>query len=424
MGYKYYNKSNYQFRSLIFTSLAHFTNDGNFLLLPTLITYYKFIPGVSITFLGIMAIVYNLLSGLLGTPIGRLADRLNKDSLLIFTGIAAEGLSVLVFAMAFIYQGYANYIIFFGAVILGFGQAFYHPIGASILSFTYGSEKAPGAMGINGSFGSLGRAALPSIIVYSMAFLNNFNGLLLIFAYTMASAFIILSGLRFFNRSKYSEIDNIKDDSKNEEKNTSLSIKPYYRFLLILVAIVFIRSMFLTGTVTFVPDYLDDIFKSKTIMGDILTLSFLSAVFGQPYFGSMVRRYGGKLTILITSLISTVFFGLFLIYDNIVYITIIYLVYVFAAFSGFPVLLGYVGQVIPKALSTQSNALVWSFGNIVGGSMGIALITGFNALKYPLHFSLSIMLIFAVVSLLMVPLLPSKKKGAEIVKKYRDPGKV
>ncbi|SMD31499.1 MFS transporter [Picrophilus oshimae] len=424
MGYKYYNRTNYQFRSLVFTSLAHFTNDGNFLLFPTLITYYKFIPGVSITFLGIMAIVYNLLSGLLGTPIGRLADKINRDSFLIFIGIASEGISVLIFALAFLYMNYASYIIFLGSVLLGFGQAFYHPIGASILSFTYGKEKAPGAMGINGSFGSLGRAALPSIIVYSMAFLNNFNGLLLIFAYTMASAFIILSGLSFFNRSKYSEAETYNDKFNDNKIKSAPSIKLYYRFLLVLVALVFIRSMFLTGTVTFVPDYLDDIFKSKTLMGDILTLSFLSAVFGQPYFGSMVKKYGGKFTILITSLISTVFFALFLIYDNIIYITLVYLVYVFAAFSGFPVLLGYVGQVIPREFSTQSNALVWSFGNIVGGSAGIALITGFNALKYPLHFSLSIMLIFAVVSLVMVPLLPSKNKGEKVVKKDKEPGKV
>jgi len=85
------------------------------------------------------------------------------------------------------------------ALLLGTGQAFYHPIGASILSFTYG-KKAPNAMGFNGSFGSLGRALFPSIIVYSILFLGNFNGLLIIFIYISIAAFIILSGLHFFKR--------------------------------------------------------------------------------------------------------------------------------------------------------------------------------------------------------------------------------
>ena len=43
----------------------------------------------------------------------------------------------------------------------------------------------------------------------------------------------------------------------------------------------------------------------------------LGAVFGQPYFGRVVKRYGGKFTIAITTVASTVFFGLMLITDNV-----------------------------------------------------------------------------------------------------------
>ncbi len=398
-------------KSLIFTSLAHFTNDGNFLLFPTLIAYYKFIPGVSIEFLGVMAILYNLLSGLLGSPIGKYADRINKDSLLIFTGIIIEAISVLFFGIAFVFVGEINYIILIAAILLGTGQAFYHPIGASILSFTYGKERSPYAMGINGSFGSTGRALLPSIIVYAILFFGDFNGLFIIFIYTVISAFIILSGLNFFRRSDMEEKIVNKEELKKHNKKRNLDYSKYKKFLYILTAIVFIRSIFLLGTVTFIPDYFDEIFHSKIIMGDVVTISFIGAIFGQPYFGSLTKKFGGKFTIAISTIISTIFFGILLLTDNIILVTLIYLIYVFAAFSGFPVLLGYVAQVIPSEFSTQSNALVWSFGNIVGGSVGIALVTGLLYINISLYESFIFMLIFAVVSVIMLPLLPNKNKN-------------
>ncbi len=65
------------------------------------------------------------------------------------------------------------------------------------------------------------------------------------------------------------------------------------------------------GTVTFVPDYLDDVLNSKILMGDVVSISFLSAVAGQPYFGSMVRKRGGRFTVALTTILSTIFFGIF-----------------------------------------------------------------------------------------------------------------
>ncbi len=395
-------------RSLIFTSFAHFANDGNFLLFPTLIVYYKVVPDVSIAFLGAMAIIYNLLSGLLGPSIGKLADRIDRDGLLIFSGIAIEGISVIIYGLAFISGNLINYVILLASVLLGIGQAFYHPIGASILAFTYGKKDSSSAMGINGSFGSLGRALIPSIMVYSIVFFGKFNGLLAVAAYTIIAAFIIVSGLSFFKRENYIKIN--KSRSNSENKKISEEYKKYRKFLYILTAIVFIRSFFLIGTVTFTPDYFDNVFHSHVIMGDIVTISFLGAVVGQPYFGRVVENHGGKFTIAVTTIASTVFFALMLFTDNVYEVTIIYLLFATFAFTSFPVLLGYVAQTIPNEFSTRSNALVWSLGNIVGGSVGIGIVTGLLYVKVPLYTAFMIMLIFSIISIFMLPLLPSKKK--------------
>jgi MFS family permease len=398
-------------KSLIFTSLGHFANDGNFLLFPTLIAYYKVIPHVSIAFLGVMAIIYNLLSGLLGPSIGKLADRIDRDGLLIFAGIFLEALSAILFGFVFLYEAYATYIILVASVILGAGQAFYHPIGATILAFTYGKQESSSAMGINGSFGSLGRALIPSLLVYSMLFFGHFGGLIVISIYTLIAAFIIFTGLNFFKRTKYIKIDREKHRKNTvEDKASRAEYAKYSKFLYILTAIVFIRAFFLIGTVTFTPDYFDDVFHSKIIMGDIVTISFLGAVFGQPYFGTVVKKHGGKFTIAVTTVASTLFFGLLLLTDNVYLVTVIYLLYAIFAFTSFPVLLGYVAQTIPQKFSTRSNALVWSFGNIVGGAVGIAIVTLLLYVNISLYTSLVVMLVFSIISIIMLPMLPSKQK--------------
>ncbi len=403
-------------KSLIFTSLGHFANDGNFLLFPTLIAYYKVIPHISIAFLGVMAIIYNLLSGLLGPSIGKLADRIDRDGLLISAGIFMEAASAIVFGMVFLYGAYANYIILIASVVLGAGQAFYHPVGASVLAFTYGKKESSSAMGINGSFGSLGRALIPSLLVYSMVFFGDFGGLVVISIYTFIAGFIIFTGLNFFRRSKYITVDREKHrKNTNENKESRTEYSKYSKFLYILTAIVFIRAFFLIGTVTFTPDYFDNVFHSKIIMGNIVTVSFLGAVFGQPYFGTVVKKHGGKFTIAVTTIASTLFFGLMLLTNNVYLVTVIYLLYAIFAFTSFPVLLGYVAQTIPQKFSTRSNALVWSFGNIVGGSVGIAIVTLLLYVHISLYISLVIMLIFSIISIIMLPLLPSGNKLEETV---------
>ena len=88
-------------------------------------------------------------------PIGKIADRINHDGLLIFAGIFIEASSVMLFGLSFVFIKYIDYTILTASVMLGVGQAFYHPIGASILAFTYGKEKSPLAMGYNFSSISL-----------------------------------------------------------------------------------------------------------------------------------------------------------------------------------------------------------------------------------------------------------------------------
>ncbi|MHB1471997.1 MAG: MFS transporter, partial [Thermoplasmataceae archaeon] len=260
-------------RSLIFTSMGHFSNDGNFLLFPVLITYYSLIPGISLILLGAVAIIYNALSGLLSTPIGHLADRTDRDGLLLAAGIAINGSSVGVFAIPFLYHSLAIPAIIGGSVLLGLGQSFYHPIGATIITESFDKKTATKMLGINGSFGSLGRALLPTVIVAVMILAGDTDGLLLIMLYLFIFAIVIYAGLRNFKRNS-----NKPKKGKGETNTVNRSIvKKYSKFLYILTLVIFVRSMFLTGTITFVPTFLTNVYHSRTEAVAIVTISFVTA---------------------------------------------------------------------------------------------------------------------------------------------------
>ena len=397
-------------KSLAVTSMAHFANDGTALLFPVLITYYVKLPGVPLSYLTIMVVVDNLISGLLSTPVGRLADSTGAYGKLIALGITLLGISSLIFALPFIFLHAVFPLILAGAVFLGAGQAFYHPLGATILRSTFEGRSSPRAMGVNGSFGSLGRAIVPSLLVFLMTFVGESVGLIIYSGYSFAMALLLYLGLREFEvvRKKPTNAGKYRN---SVDRETLGAILP---FVYTLTAAVFVRSLFLAGTSTIVPTFLDLEYNSQTQMATVLTIAYLLPVIGQPIFGSLTARKGGRYTVVATFILSTIFFGLFLLFSHQIVGTVIFLsLYAFAAFSGFPVFLGYVGQVVPSEISGISNALVWGVGGTIGGAVGGGAISILLFYRFSPGQTIEIMFIFALVSLAFLPFLPSRKKLEE-----------
>ena len=396
-------------KALSFTSLAHFANDGTALLYPILITFYQELPGVKIAYLGSIVIVYNLISGLLSTPIGRYADRTGSYGVLISLGIGLLGVSSIAFSIPFLIHSSLLPFLLIGAVFMGAGQAFYHPLGATILRNTYGVS-APKVMGINGSFGSLGRAIMPTTIGFIMVFIGDFQGLMVYSAYSFITALVLYLGLREVKVRKTGSPSPVK--KKEIRQTTRLRGSWFMPFLYLLTVAVFVRSLFMVGTSTFIPTYLTGEY-GKVVTLSIILITYLLPVFGQPFFGSLTSRRGGKFTIVVTYILSAIFFGLFLLAGkNVIFTILSFGFFAFSAYSGFPVLLGYVGQVVPKDALGRSNSIVWGIGQTVGGAVGAAVVSAltlFLSVSTAIHY----MFIFALVSLVFLPFLPSKKKVEE-----------
>ena len=399
------NEGSMRLRALAFTSLGHFSNDFTTLLFSVLIIYYNKDFGLGLALLGVIAIAYNVISGFLSTSIGRFADRTRTHRILMAMGIVILGLSMVLFAVSFVSGTYIIPAIFAAAILLGIGESFYHPLGASILNRVY-SKKSASALGINGSFGSVGRSLLPIVLIPLILVVGKFYALLILGAYAMLAGGAIFIGLGFLKAEEAR-----KADTARKAYNNKVALKRYSPMLIALVSMVFIRSMFLSGTITYISEYLLVQTGSEILVGYVLTLSFITAILGQPIFGKLTDIYGGKATIGITTVFSAFFFLLFMLSgSHIVLITIFYALFIFLSFTGFPVLLGYVNQIVPKDIATTAHGMVWGIGNTLGGAAGIAVMSLLLYLGVSLTETMWVMLIFGVASALFIPLIPGKDR--------------
>lgn len=392
---------------LIFTSLAHFANDGNSLLLTLLIVYYTAIPSVSIVFVGGAAIVYNVISGLLSAPVGRWADRIGRDTALISLGLILQGAAVVSFSLPFVITRFWIAEISAGAILLGFGQSFYHPLGASVLKSVYGPLRSPAYMGINGAFGSIGRAATPAIFGVLALYVSIYAA----FAY-LAVSIVVFSVLIYASIGSFRR----KNFTQKQSAAVKTAIQPSQEdsgsgsFLFLLTASVFLRAMMISGVTLFMGEYIFIIIHSKALTSEILTLSFIPPVIGQAYFGRVTSRIGGKNTTVLTGILSIIFFAAFLLFNNIIIEVVLYSLFNLVAFTGFPVLLGFVAQQISGRRSGFANSMVWGVGNTVGGATGIGVITAL-VIYIPLYSAFWIMVVFGLASLPVLIFIRERKSS-------------
>ncbi len=396
------NRSNA--RVLIFTSIGHFLNDGSLLLFSLLIVYYSEFYHVNLTFLGLMAVIYGIISGVLSPVISGFADKRDVDVPLMTLGLLLIGISIFFFGLAFFLTSYIYIVISIAAILLGLAQSFYHPLGSSILAYTFGKH-SPTALGINGSLGSMGRSFTPMIVTALILAFGESTGMFWTAAYMIVGALVVYFGLSIFKRENYET----KTQDSPKGKKEKLDPK-YVKFLFALGTIVFIRAMFMSGTTTFLGEYVYKIYDSKTLVGVFLTIAFLGAIVGQPFFGYLTTKKGGRFTVFLTTITSTVVFILFLLWNNFVFSVSMYLIETFFAMSGFPVLLGYVTQVFPPKYTATASSYIWGLSNIIGGAAGVGVITLLLGVGINIYLSFWIMLIFGAISALMLPLIPKKVK--------------
>jgi MFS family permease len=345
-------------------------------------------------------------SGLIAERIGSWADNSGKRGTIMAAGIGLLGAACLTFSTSFYLPGIAAIILFPGVILLGIGLAFYHPLGGSIIAFAAKGEGFSRQMGINGSFGSAGRALFPTLIVGLVGIFGAPVGLLALAAAIMAIGVIIFWLARSFDRFVASE--------RQKQAPDRQSLRPYRRFVLALTGVFLVNAVFASGITTYIPTYYEQVYGSAAMAGMITSIILLTPIFGQPVQGYIAGRIGNRRALQLTVTASALVFTLFLCSRNVVLEVLSLAVFAFFYYTGFPVILGYATLSTPRESITRVNAIIWGFGSTIGSALGSAL-GGTLGQTYGFHLSFTVCWGFGLLAIALLPLVPKMvSQGAQI----------
>jgi Sugar phosphate permease len=385
-------------RILTLTSISHFINDGNTWFLPVAFTFLIEYLGVLKVLIGILGGIFFGVSALASPLVTRIADKINLHSKIMGIGILLWGLSLILFGLSI--QINSLPFIILSVALSGFASAFYHPLGAAMLSITY-KGSAGIALGINGSMGSLGRAIYPSL---TLTLFSIFHKDMLLTALVLGILSLVAA-----IPSLFINVNLVKDD---EHKNIAKSdIKSSMIVVILLTIISLLRSIFAQGISQFLPTLLVENYgySYNFDLGEAISIALAAAIIGQPLLGLLSDRIGRRIIYGISTAGAVISFLIFLKIPSLVLLSI----FGFFTFSAFPLMLSIVGDLVPRGSASFANSLVWGLGVTGGGVIGPVLV-GILAQSYNLILASELISIIGLISALLIPFIPKSPKRSKV----------
>ncbi len=432
---------------LTFVSFGHFINDGMVFFIPVIAAILAKHDGASELLVTVVLTVFYVASAGFGIIAGRIADSLGRRGILIAFGIFVLSVGLVGFYLSLtVAPGMgSDFFAIAGALIAGIGSSFYHPIGGSLVQLAYDNKSRGAALGINGAFGSLGRALYPSLFFLVAALAISQISTIAIFAIIgMTSALLIGYGLaRLPSRANREEKTDVVAPSLGSDidpasvsvanptqpfsqpsstADSSYSANPpsfkslLNKSVLALTIIAFFRSMAFIGIVSWIPIYLttQKHLGLSSHLGYTVTIMYAGGILGQPIFGQLVDRFDKRVVLSANSILSAISI---LAYINLsgagAIVSLIF--FGFFTFSGFPLLLSLVSDYVPKGSSSVGNALVWGLGSTGGQALG-PLVVGLLIFGSYANLStvFAIMAGVAALTILATPLMAKTEKHGKM----------
>ncbi|WP_342643865.1 MFS transporter [Rhodoligotrophos ferricapiens] len=200
-------------------SAAHFISHFYLLVLPPLMPFINRELGIGYTELALLISVFNLITAILQTPAGILADRMDRVKLLI--GALVVGASG--FALAALVPLYGVFILAFAAA--GAANAIYHPADYAILSEKVSPRRVSTAFSVHTFAGFIGSAAAPASLAFIAYQFGWRTGLWVAAALGYAVALLLLLQLRWLQAPGSHSAGTSQQAGKHaDEKTSSLAL--------------------------------------------------------------------------------------------------------------------------------------------------------------------------------------------------------
>jgi FSR family fosmidomycin resistance protein-like MFS transporter len=260
-------------KALTILSGAHLIIDMNQGALPALLPYFKEALNLSYTTAGIILLFSNVTSSVIQPAFGYLSDKRPIGWLLpIAPLVACCGMGVTGFVSSYP-------ILLLCVIFYGMGVAGFHPEGFKTASFFTGEKKATG-MSLFAVGGNLGIALGP---IFALLLVTSFG---LKGTSGMVIPGILMAGILLFSLSWLTAPAQVAYTQTKQEKKPPLTRKELVA-LVLLTAIVTVRSWIQLGLVSYIPFYYinylngDPLYAGK-LVSTFLMAGALGAILGSP----------------------------------------------------------------------------------------------------------------------------------------------
>jgi FSR family fosmidomycin resistance protein-like MFS transporter len=273
-------------RGMTLLASGHFATDFANGALPALLPYFKDRFGLSYTLAALLMLASAASSSVVQPLFGLWSDR-HGALWLLPGGVATAGFGIALAADASSY-----WLVFLLVVVSGLGVAAFHPEGSKVAAFASGHRRASG-MSAFSIGGNLGYAFGPAAAGVFIGWLGLRGGLLLALPAAAVGVALLLT---------YRFLGSFTADSPGARHATTGEDDP--RALVLLLAVICVRSVAWFGLVTFVPLWEVSLGHSKTHGNHLLSLMLLAGGLGTILAGPAADRLGLR-PVLLASLVAT-----------------------------------------------------------------------------------------------------------------------
>lgn len=273
-------------------SLAHMLNDWYMNLIPIL-TPFLVAAGFGIKEVSFAISAFTITSSLSQPVIGYMVDRKNQ-SWMIYVGTA--WLAVLLSCIGLTHSYAALLTI---AALSGLGAAAFHPQASAMVSAAGGTKKGV-CQAVFGASGNLGWALTPLFVIP------------LVERYGLAvTPYLVIPGL-FVTVLLAFKAQRQQPTARKDSMPLLDALKPGWRELSKLIAIIALRTLTYSGLVAFLPLYLQQKGIAVSSSAHLLFILLCAGAAGGLVGGYLSDRFGKTLVIFVSLTLSPMFFYLFL----------------------------------------------------------------------------------------------------------------
>ena len=351
------------FGIIVAISLCHFINDMLQSLLPAVYPNLKTALGLSFTQIGLVTLVYQVTASILQPLIGAYADKRPKPfALPVGTLFTLTGLVVISFS-----HHYG--VLLAGASLLGVGSSVFHPEASRVARMA-----AAGRHGLSQSVFQVGGNAGSAIgpLAAAIVVIRWGQNSLACFALLALLSTVILWNVAIWYREHGLARLNIGARRKGA---TAVPRGKVPGAIVILVALVFSKYVYLVSLTNFLTFYLIDRFAISVQAAQLQLFAFLAAVaIGTIVGGPLGDRFGRKYVIWF-SILGTLPFALLLPHADLFWTLPLTMTIGVILASAFPAIVVFAQELVPGRVGMISG-LFFGFAFGIGG-LGAALLGWF-----------------------------------------------